>query len=49
MGILLLRQGKRVGKRNGEDKGKIHGTYPFMEDTKQCADGDALINQAGLL
>lgn len=23
-------------------------TYLFMEDTEQCADGDALIHQAGL-
>lgn len=52
MGTLLLRQGE--GGQGGEEgraameKSTETATYPFMEDTKQCANGDALIHQAGL-
>lgn len=51
MGTLPLRQGERAGRsgRAAREKPMETATHPFMEDTEECADGDALINQAGLL
>lgn len=50
--------GKSPAQAGEEGRGKWEGsrekpmetaTHPFMEDTKECADGDALVNQPGLL
>lgn len=47
-----------ISRQAGEGAGEVGGqpgktmgtaTHPFVEDTKECADGDALVNQPGVL
>lgn len=52
MGTLLPGQGKRARKKSGRAASETSlgtATDPFVENTKQGANGDALIHEACLL